>query len=135
MGNGTASAIARTPGPATPGPPAYFVWQQPNKSVCVRILPGVLSEIARRSAADSPEGGGLLLGTVRYAGAYTVTIESIDGIEGRFWRGFSQSQENPERRRFELALARWRPGAVEGRERLHGGAAAHGRYLDERAVR
>jgi hypothetical protein len=71
----------------------------------------VLSEIARRSAADSPEGGGLLLGTVRYAGAYTVTIESIDGIEGRFWRGFSQSQENPERRRFELALARWRPGA------------------------
>ncbi|HWR53697.1 MAG TPA: hypothetical protein VN428_21485, partial [Bryobacteraceae bacterium] len=107
---GAAAAVARTPDAATPESLSYFVWQPPAKSISVRILPEVLLEIARRSA-DSTEGGGLLLGSVRYAGSYTVTVESIEGIEGRFWRGFSQSHDNPERRRLELALARWRPGA------------------------
>lgn len=110
MGNGTASAMARTPDAVTPGTETYFTWQPRNKAVLVRILPQVLTDIAQSAGGDSAEGGGLLLGSIRYAGAYTVTIESIERLEGRFWRG-SQPQDNPDRRSLELALARWRAGA------------------------
>lgn len=136
MGNGAASAMVWTPHPEMPDNVSYFAWQPPTKSVSVRILPELLSEIARRSAKGCPEGGGLLLGSVRYAGAYTVTIESIEGIEGRFWRGFQQPHENAGRRRLELALARWRPGAdrplaAVGYYRTEAGEAALGPSRDD----
>ncbi len=96
---------------ATPESLSYFVWQPPAKSISVRILPEVLLEIAAGRRPIRPKAAACSLARCGTPAPIRLQSNPIEGIEGRFWRGFSQSHDNSERRRLELALARWRPGA------------------------
>lgn len=95
----------------------YYVWEVAGKPVAVHlhldVVDHLLAVVLRGLGALPKRGaevGGLLLGTIEHGDVSIVRIEDFEPVECEYTRGPSYLFTDVDRKTFEAACERWRPG-------------------------